>query len=127
MLLDLLGMPDPTFYNLFADTESWYARFVNIEQRLSQLDLIERDENSGIISRRSNAYFQAQSIVANIDDDHVPFMLRGVPIVHLIPVPFPDEWHTADDSQHAIDLVTVDNLNRILRIFVLEYLRIEMK
>lgn len=126
VLLDLLGMPDPHFYSLQTSTESWYARFVDVEQRLAHLDLVQRDQNSGIVPLRPNAYFQPQSIHTQIDDDHKPFMQRGVPIVHLIPVPFPHEWHTADDSRSAIDMVTVDNLNRILRVFVVEYLHLVM-
>lgn len=130
VLLDLLGLPDPQFYSLFRDTEPWYARFVDIEQRLAQLDLIERDSHSGVVPQSAAgaaaAYFSPQSYNALIEDDHVPFMRRGVPIVHLIPLPFPDEWHTPADDWPAIDPTTVDNLGRVMRVFVAEYLHLDV-
>lgn len=127
VLLDLLGMPDPQFYSLFRDTDPWYAHMADCEQRLAQLDLIERDSNSGVVPRRANTYFMEQFLDAFIDDDHAPFMRYGVPIVHVIPLPFPDEWHTPNDDWHVVDFVTVDNLSRILRLFVVEYLNMEME
>lgn len=38
-----------------------------------------------------------------IDDDHRPFKELGVPIVHVIPVPFPKVWHKQTDNEKAID------------------------
>lgn len=29
-----------------------------------------------------------------IEDDHIPFVRKGVPVVHLIAAPFPSVWHT---------------------------------
>lgn len=29
-----------------------------------------------------------------IEDDHLPFLEKGVPVVHLITMPFPRVWHT---------------------------------
>ncbi|PSN58320.1 hypothetical protein C0J52_00166 [Blattella germanica] len=49
-----------------------------------------------------------------------------VPILHLIPVPFPTVWHTENDNRNAIDLSTVENLNKILRVFVAEYLHCQI-
>lgn len=128
VLLDLLGMPDPQFYSFFRNTDAWHLQLYDIEQRLSALEMIERDAHSGVVPRlQSNAYFQQRSINSFIDDDHVPFLRREVPILHLIPVPFPDEWHKRDDDWRAVDLVTVENLSRVLRVFVIEYLNIEME
>ena len=36
-----------------------------------------------------------------IEDDHIPFLKKDVPILHLIPVPFPQEWHTLADNGDA--------------------------
>ncbi len=30
---------------------------------------------------------------ARIEDDQTPFVERGVPVLHMIPWPFPDCWH----------------------------------
>lgn len=48
----------------------------------------------------------------------------GVPILHLISVPFPSVWHTASDNATAIHYQTVNNLGMILRVFVAEYLHL---
>ena len=59
-----------------------------------------------------------------IAGDHLPFKRRGVPILHLISTPFPSVWHTAGDNRDALDFGLIANFNRILRIFVAEYLHI---
>ncbi|XP_055916564.1 glutaminyl-peptide cyclotransferase isoform X2 [Eupeodes corollae] len=124
MLLDLLGAPDPKFYSCFQNTEDWYSKLAVIENRLSESGLMERYSTSGMTHGEEfhNQYFQPHSLKTVIEDDHVPFLRLGVPIVHLIPIPFPNEWHTKDDDMSIIDYTTTENLNRILRIFVMEYL-----
>ena len=47
-----------------------------------------------------------------------------VPILHLIAVPFPDVWHKESDNASAVDYPTVEKLNKILRVFVAEYLEL---
>ena len=54
-------------------------------------------------------------------------LFSDVPILHLIPVPFPDEWHTMKDNADAIHYPTVEKLNVILRIFVAEYMELDWK
>lgn len=46
----------------------------------------------------------------------------GVRVLHLIPNPFPSVWHTFDDNEENLDRATILNLNKILQVFVLEYL-----
>lgn len=70
--------------------------------------------------------FNSLSFNAGIQDDHTPFEERNVPILHLIPVPFPTVWHKIQDDRQAIDLTTVENLLKIFRIFIIEYLHIPM-
>ncbi|XP_040479047.1 glutaminyl-peptide cyclotransferase isoform X2 [Ursus maritimus] len=48
----------------------------------------------------------------------------GAPVLHLIPSPFPEVWHTMDDNEENLDETTIDNLNKILQVFVLEYLHL---
>lgn len=124
MLLDLLGMPDPKFYSYFSNTEKEYSRFVENEQRAEAF--MVKYGNSGITNRYTKGYFQSQALPSNIEDDHIPFLHRGVPILHLIPVPFPTEWHTLKDDWHAVDLTTTENLNCLIRIFVAEYLHLKL-
>lgn len=126
VLLDLLGSHDPTFYSFFKETENWYTRLVQTEEKLDDQNFLKRYQSSGTITRAPTRYFQKQSLNAGIEDDHIPFLRRNVPILHMIPVPFPDVWHKLDDDKEAIDVTTVENINKILRIFVAEYLHIDI-
>jgi glutaminyl-peptide cyclotransferase len=47
-----------------------------------------------------------------------------VPILHLIVVPFPAVWHTPADNADAVDYTSVANINKIMRVFVAEYLQL---
>jgi glutaminyl-peptide cyclotransferase len=127
VLLDLLGAPNPTFYSLFKETESWYGRLVSTEEKLEKASLLQRHQRSGTLRTNNSGYFQPRSVNAGIEDDHIPFLRRKVPILHVIPVPFPEVWHKMDDNLEAVDLLSVENLNKIFRIFVAEYLRLEVE
>lgn len=123
VLLDLLGAPDPTFYSFFSKTELWYMRLVDLETRLSEKSLLERYISSGVVKRDPMRYFQLQALRSGqVEDDHIPFLERNVPILHLIPMPFPSVWHTPDDNESVIDYATTNNLALIIRLFTLEYL-----
>jgi len=51
-------------------------------------------------------------------------LAADVPIVHMISYPFPSVWHTVADNEAALNYPTIDNINKILRIFVVEYLNL---
>ena len=57
-------------------------------------------------------------------DDHNLFFVLGVPILHLIVTPFPSVWHKMGDNANAIDWDDTEDLNKILRVFVAEYLQV---
>ncbi|KAI9582789.1 glutaminyl-peptide cyclotransferase-like [Glossina fuscipes] len=127
MLLDLLGSPDPTFYNFFSNTESWYSHLLSLEERLIKAGF-SAYANSGISQLQPQRYFQAQTLrTAYLEDDHTPFLKRGVPILHIIPLPFPPFWHTIEDNESVIDFVTTENLARIVRLFTMQYLLGDIK
>lgn len=52
--------------------------------------------------------------------------VSGVPILHIIPTPFPKGWHTPEDNRELIDPDTTEDLNKILRVFVAEYLHLSV-
>jgi len=58
-------------------------------------------------------------------DDHIPFMARGVEVLHMIPTPFPHVWHTIDDDGEHLDLSTVEDWARIVTAFVAEWMDLE--
>ncbi|KAG9465466.1 hypothetical protein GDO78_018320 [Eleutherodactylus coqui] len=117
ILLDLIGAANPTFPNYFQNTFRWFNRLQSIERRLHNLGLL-KNHPSEIL------YFLSSLRARQVDDDHVPFLQRGVPVLHLIPSPFPYVWHTFEDNEENLDSSTVDNLSKIIHVFVLEYLNI---
>lgn len=121
-----MGAPDPNFYNFFQDTEDEYLKFCDLEKQLSTLGMLEQYTYSGVTDKRDFTYFREGTIATFIEDDHIPFLQRNVPVVHVIPVPFPNVWHTLKDDRSIVDYQTVENLNRVLRLFVLQYLNIQM-
>uniref|UniRef100_A0A182LYL7 Glutaminyl-peptide cyclotransferase n=1 Tax=Anopheles culicifacies TaxID=139723 RepID=A0A182LYL7_9DIPT len=127
MLLDLLGTPEPNFYSYFSETENWYVHLISVERRLDELGHLENYSTSSVSpAQKSIAYFKPHSSSAFIEDDHIPFLRRGVPILHIIPSPFPDVWHKLEDNGDIVDVPTVRNLIRIFSVFVLEYLNVPL-
>lgn len=122
LLLDLLGTPDPKFYNYFSNTEKWYTLLSSIEDKLANMGEL-RQYSKG---RYQQVYFAKKSVGSYIEDDHLPFLERGVPILHIIPSPFPSVWHTPRDNKAAIDMHTVENLNKVFRVFVAKYLQLQV-
>lgn len=118
VLLDLLGAPDPVFYSYFQSTEKWYVHLAVAEQRLADLNQFQ-GYSRGKLEQK---YFRLSSSGGSIEDDHLPFLRRNVDIVHVIPSPFPSVWHTPRDDITALDFNTIENLNKILRVFVAQYL-----
>lgn len=121
MLLDLLGTPDPIFYSYFKATERWYVRLAAAEQMLAEMGQLQAYSQG----KAEQTYFRLQSAGSYVEDDHIPFLRRNVDILHVIPSPFPDVWHTSRDNMAALDFYTIDNLNKILRVFVAEYLHLQ--
>lgn len=82
MLLDLLGAPEPRFYNYFPDTEGWYYQLVDIESRLGASGfLVEHAHNSAQRHKKHHqGYFQPYSVQMGIEDDHIPFLRRNVSV-----------------------------------------------
>jgi hypothetical protein len=123
LLLDLLGWKGQTVPNSQASTQWVWDRIVRIQDKiallkLSSLDLQTRVKNGNPIFRDGSPTMHASAI----QDDHVPFMKRGVPICHLIAVPFPAVWHTQRDNRDALDMDSITDLALIFRILVAEYL-----
>ncbi|XP_015838534.1 glutaminyl-peptide cyclotransferase isoform X1 [Tribolium castaneum] len=115
VLLDLIGMKNPKFLNFFENTQRWFVRLSQIEIELHRMNLL-RNHKQG--------YFQSSRPYGRIEDDHLPFLRRDVPVLHLISTPFPPEWHTPRDNRNIVDMNTVNNLNLILKIFISEYLQL---
>ncbi|PJF18129.1 putative m28 zn-peptidase glutaminyl cyclase [Paramicrosporidium saccamoebae] len=111
MLLDLLGAPSPKFYSFFQDTAPVFQK----------LALAESDaRRKGLLRTPRRLFITEQSIMGRqhghyyVEDDHVPFSMRNVPIVHIIPTPFPSVWHKKHDDVTALDPDTCHDLALII-------------
>ncbi|XP_067875101.1 glutaminyl-peptide cyclotransferase-like protein isoform X2 [Heterodontus francisci] len=115
VLLDLLGVEKPVFLNHFKNTARWFNRLVGIEKRLHKLGLLQ-------VHPFEVTYFNEHTYYGPVEDDHIPFLRKGVPILHLISTPFPWVWHTMEDTAENLHPPTIENLCRILSVFLAEYL-----
>lgn len=125
ILLDLLGAPNPSVRSYFIDTAWLFDTMVSAEERLHQAGLLADPEDttdfhSFFLPRRGSEYN-----FGYIEDDHVPFLRKGVSVLHVIPYPFPAVWHTLLDDASALDVPTMRRWNLILRIFMCEYLGLD--
>lgn len=116
VLLDLLGAKNPKFESHFTKTSNNHQHMQSVEKRLHKEGLLEAHNTA-------NQYFVSTTRYAGrISDDHIPFLRRGVRILHWISTPFPSTWHTLDDNEENLHRPTIANLNKIISIFVSEYL-----
>ncbi|KAL6813392.1 hypothetical protein GGI42DRAFT_314328 [Trichoderma sp. SZMC 28013] len=120
VLLDLLGSPNPRVPSYFLTTHWAYRNMAALEKRMRDLGLLESNPSSPFlpdVEKRSDQFGYG-----GIEDDHIPFLRRGVDILHLIPTPFPDVWHTmADDGEH-LDMPTVLDWTKLVMAFTAEWM-----
>lgn len=115
VLLDLIGSENPKFYNFFSNTRNYHRRLSKIESSLREQKLLLKDPKSGTM-------FVDQTLYSRVEDDHLPFLKRNIPVLHLIPVPFPKHWHKPEDNEANLSRTTIKNINSVLRIFMIEHL-----
>jgi glutaminyl-peptide cyclotransferase len=132
VLLDLLGAPSPNIINLNSNTQAEFDRLVNIETVLrKQTSTWSSPSTSGTTSSLpASPYFSTATDPGynsrSISDDHVPFLDRGVKVVHVIPVPFPKVWHTMEDNLSALDANVMINFAKIFSCFVAQKLKLQV-
>ncbi|CEF61205.1 Peptidase M28 domain-containing protein [Strongyloides ratti] len=117
VLLDLLGAPNTRLVPYAGHNSlKLFKLLINIEQSL-------RNTN-GLKTRKSIFYNALQ--YGTIEDDHIPFFKRNVPILHLIPPRFPDVWHTIYDDYKALDFTYIHDILAVVKIFTAEYIGISL-
>jgi glutaminyl-peptide cyclotransferase len=94
VLLDLMGTPNPTFHNYFMSTNWLFQHLANLETRLSGHWQYVGQSGQDLLPMFPTATTRFTFDGTAMSDDHLPFKDRGVNILHLIPYPFPNEWHT---------------------------------
>lgn len=60
-----------------------------------------------------------------IEDDHLPFIARGVEVLHVIPSPFPAVWHKSTDDGEHLDLDTCGDWAVLVTAFAAEWMDLE--
>uniref|UniRef100_A0A7S1HXI9 Peptidase M28 domain-containing protein n=1 Tax=Eutreptiella gymnastica TaxID=73025 RepID=A0A7S1HXI9_9EUGL len=113
VLLDLIGAHDAQYLSWFKNTQHFYLRLADLEDTMRRQGLL----------RRTRKYFHRKFNPGVIEDDHTPFLERGVPILHIIPWPFPKEWHTAGDDASILNWGAIYDMTSLIQRFVRVYLR----
>lgn len=124
VLLDLLGAVDPNIPSYFPTTHWAYQSMAKIETRMRELGLLATQPKNQFLPEgdKTADRFRYNGFIA---DDHVPFMVRGVPILHVIPTPFPPTWHTMDDDADHLDPETIGDWAKIITAFAAEWLELD--
>ncbi|KAF9204031.1 hypothetical protein BGZ49_005770 [Haplosporangium sp. Z 27] len=142
VLLDLLGAENPQVPSYFGATHWAHRHTMSIEERLWSAKLhggqvlAKRKEGGGQEADGEDddddlgsdeplqGFLTANAPWGGIDDDHRPFMDKGVPIFHVIPTPFPHVWHKLEDNANAVSPEIVEGWANIFRTFAVEYLQL---
>ncbi|KAG0235061.1 hypothetical protein BGW42_005854 [Actinomortierella wolfii] len=131
VLLDLLGSENPRVPSWFMQTSWAHGHAQKIEERLWTAGLHTKgpklngvNDDDSLVEDLSTPMFTNDLYYGGIEDDHIPFLDRGVPVFHVIPHPFPTVWHKLTDNADAIDQDIVTNWANVFRIFAAEYLHL---
>lgn len=128
ILLDLLGAPNPLIRSYFLETAWLFDALVSAEGRLGRIGAFAYGGEQSMAPGKWITFFRPRPEVnlnyGNIEDDHIPFLDRGVSVLHLITEPFPGVWHTIQDDASALHLPTMRRWNVLMRVFVCEYLHL---
>ncbi|KAI0293610.1 glutaminyl-peptide cyclotransferase-like protein [Russula brevipes] len=119
VLVDLLGAANPQVRSYFPDTAWLFDALASAETRLRDAGVLDGAAVGPSFFRSRGAHDINLSYMA---DDHLPFLRRGVSVLHIIAEPFPHVWHTLGDDATILDLPTMRAWNLILRVFFVEYL-----
>ncbi|KAM0753723.1 hypothetical protein T439DRAFT_310525 [Meredithblackwellia eburnea MCA 4105] len=136
VLLDLLGAVYPVVRSYYPETGWFFDEFGHSEERLGVSghlwEGVRGDYYLGAASApvsRERSFFVSRKAFTGfsgaVEDDHLPFVQNGVPVVHLITLPFPSVWHTIGDDVTALDLPTIKAWAMIVRLTVAEYLGLD--
>ncbi|KAI3653583.1 hypothetical protein MP228_001530 [Amoeboaphelidium protococcarum] len=123
VLLDLLGVDEhPLIHDYYEETSGIYDHLIQIEDTLLQLGLLSEYR----LLNKNKRYFvpksQDSQFISRIEDDQLPFHAHKVPILHLIPSPFPSVWHTIQDNVTVMSPDIIQDFIKILSVFVCDYL-----
>lgn len=91
VLLDLLGAQHPRVRSYYPDTAWLFDTLISTETRLRDAGILDA-------AALGRSFFHSRvvgnSFFGYMGDDHLPFLHRGVSVLHVITEPFPRVWHT---------------------------------
>ena len=112
--LDLLGHKHAHVTWQFENTRPVFERLQAAERHLRAAGKLKGNDGAQYLSDGGGRARGA------IQDDHLPFLKRNVPVVHLIASPFPKFWHTAQDTLDVVDGLVMRDMCIIFCVFVAE-------
>ena len=119
VLLDLLGSSNPKVPSYFKVTHWAYRKMADLEKRLRDHSLFGSSGSAWFYDLdKSNDRWMG----GMIGDDHIPFMARGVDVLHLIPSPFPPVWHKMSDDGKHLDMDTTEDWAVLVTAFAAEWM-----
>ena len=126
VLLDLLGAKDPNIPTYFKTTHWAYLNLAGLESRLRRLDQFKSAPGKIWLSDSTKDPHTHSAFPSYVmQDDHIPFMARGVEVLHLIPIQFPPVWHRMEDDGEHLDGPTVEDWAMLTTAFAAEWLDLE--
>ena len=133
VLLDLLGSANPTVPSYYKTTHWAYQHMANLEARLRGLSKFKSSPIHDSMRLEKERVFLPEVekkdtdrwIGGLIQDDHLPFLARGVEVLHLIPSPFPSVWHRMEDDGEHLDIATVEDWAVLTAAFAAEWMDLE--
>ncbi|ETN38492.1 uncharacterized protein HMPREF1541_06527 [Cyphellophora europaea CBS 101466] len=125
VLLDLLGSAENPPIPSWQHTSHWsYVNMAKLEEKLRNLNLYKSTTGAPWLPDKDKDESDAfRSYV--MQDDHLPFIARGVQVLHLIPGRFPTVWHKMSDNGDNLDIPTVEDWAFLTAAFAAEYMELE--
>jgi glutaminyl-peptide cyclotransferase len=125
VLLDLLGSAENPSIPSWQHTSHWsYVHMATAEQKLRDFGLFKSTTGAPWLPEKDKKETDMfRSYV--MQDDHIPFIARGVQVLHLIPGRFPSVWHRMDDNGDNLDIPTVEDWALLTTAFAAEYMGLE--
>ena len=125
VLLDLLGSKENPAIPSWQHSSHWsYVHMAKLEQKLRDLKLFKSTTGAPWLPDKDKGEDSAfKSYV--MQDDHIPFIARGVHVLHLIPGRFPSVWHKMDDNGDNLDIPTVEDWALLTTAFAAEYMELD--
>ncbi|OGE51830.1 hypothetical protein PENARI_c012G07474 [Penicillium arizonense] len=128
VLLDLLGSKSPTIQSYYETTHWAYQNLAALEKRFKSLKQFKSSStDSWFIDSGKDGH--KLTPMGGIQDDHLPFLAKGVEVLHLIDYApfkgFPSVWHTIDDDGEHLDTETVEDWGMLVTAFAAEWMELE--